>query len=136
MAKTRKEGVPKSVFTVVILIAVGGLLAFGMLGTSINAEENILKITGLHSQKILYSDMESIELMDELPIITAKTGGFSMAGKRLGSFTTNEYGKVKLFLFNNIGPFIYIEKANGDIVILNNKEPDLTNKLYDDISSR
>jgi len=136
MAKTRKEGIPKSVFTVVILIAVGGLLAFGMLGTSINAEEDILKITGLHSQKILYSDMESIELMDELPIITAKTGGFSMAGKRIGSFTTNEYGKVKLFLFNNIGPFIYIEKANGDIVILNNKEPDLTNKLYDDISSR
>ena len=88
MATTRKEGVPKSIFTIVILIAVGALLAFGMLGTSINAEEDILKITGLHNQKILYSDMESIELMEALLTIMAKTGGFSMAGKRLGSFTT------------------------------------------------
>lgn len=136
MADTRKEGIPKSVFTIVILIAVGALLAFGMLGTSISAEDDVLKITGLHSQKISYSDMKSVELMDKLPNITAKTGGFSLAGKRLGSFTTDEYGKVKLFLFNNIGPFIYIEKTNGDIVILNNNEPELTNELYDDISKR
>ncbi len=136
MTNIRKEGVPKSIFTIVILIAVGALLAFGMFGTSINAEEDILKITGLYSQIISYSDMESVKLVDELPTITAKTGGFSMAGKRLGSFTTDEYGKVKLFLFNSIGPFIYIEKVNGDMIILNNREPDLTSELYYAISSR
>ena len=80
--------------------------------------------------------MDSIKLMDELPIITAKTGGFSMAGKRLGSFTTEEYGKVKLYLFNSIGPFIYIEKTNGDMIILNSKEPKITEELYIDISNR
>lgn len=136
MSDTSKRGVPKSILTIVIIIAVGALLAFGMLGTSINPEDDILKITGLHSQKIPYTDIESVELVDELPNITAKTGGFSMAGKRLGSFTTTEFGKVKLYLFNNIGPFIYIEKTNGEMIILNNKEPDSTNELYIDISNR
>ena len=136
MADTKKGGVPKSIFTIVILIAVGALLAFGMLGTSINAEDELLKITGFHSQKILYSEMDSIELIDEFPTITAKTGGFSMAGKRLGSFTTDEYGKVKLYLFNKVGPFIYIEKADGDMIILNSKKPEITEELYKNLSNR
>ena len=136
MADKREKGSYKNILTFVIIIAVGALLAFGMLGTSIKAEDELLKITGLHSQKILYSEMDSIELIDELPTITAKTGGFSMAGKRLGSFKTDEYGKVNLYLFNNIGPFIYIEKKDGDMIIINSKEPEITEELYIDISNR
>jgi len=136
MSAKREKGSYKNILTFVILIAVSALLAFGMLGTSINAKDELLKITGLHSQKILYTEMDSIKLIDELPTITAKTGGFSMAGKRLGSFTTDEYGKVKLYLFNNSGPFIYIEKTDGDMIILNSKESEITEELYKDISNR
>lgn len=136
MSKTKKEGTSKSIFTFIILIAVGLLLGYGMLGTSIKVEDDCLKITGLHSQKILYSEMDSIKLKENLPNITAKTGGFSMAGKRLGSFTTDEYGKIKLFLFNNSSPFIYIEKTDGNMVILNDKESSMTEELFKDISNR
>lgn len=136
MSKTKKEGTSKSIFTFIILIAVGLLLGYGMLGTSIKVEDDYLKITGLHSQKILYSEMDSIKLKENLPNITAKTGGFSMAGKRLGSFTTDEYGKIKLFLFNNSSPFIYIEKTDGNMVILNDKESSMTEELFKDISNR
>jgi hypothetical protein len=57
-----------------------------------------------------------------------------MAGKRLGNFTTSEYGVIKLFLFNNSSPFIFIEKTDGKIVILNMKEPVDTRKLYDELA--
>ena len=90
MADKSKRESSKSILTIIILTAVGILLAWGLLGTNMKAEDDFLKISGLHAQKIQYSEIQSLELIDELPNITAKTGGFSLAGKRLGNFTTKD----------------------------------------------
>lgn len=126
----------KGVITIVILIAVGILIAWGLLGTNMSAEDEYIKISGLHAQKIEYSEIQNMEMTDQLPNITARTGGFSLAGKRLGNFTTTEYGRVKLYLFNNFPPFIFIEKDNGDIIIFNMKDSESTQQLYDEMKDR
>jgi len=136
MADKSKRESSKSILTIIILIAVGILLAWGLLGTNMKAEEDFLKISGLHAQKIQYSEIRSLELTDELPIITAKTGGFSLAGKRLGNFTTAEYGRIKLYLFNNASPFIFIEKDDGSIIILNMKDSTATEDFYNELMDK
>lgn len=123
----------RGIITVVVLAAVGALLLFGWFGTNVTAEEQQLKITGLHGRKIAYEDMESIELIDKLPTITARTGGYSLGGKKLGNFTTTEYGAVKLYLQNGEKPFIFITGTDGKMYFLNTSDPDDTNALYDDI---
>lgn len=134
MNRKKESGSYKNIITIVVLIAVGALLAYGMFGTSFSAENDILKITGLHGQKIPFSDINSISLENSLPTITAKTGGFSLAGKRLGNFTTSEYGKVKLFLFNSTAPYIYVEADDGSMIILNTSNADKTKELYQKLS--
>lgn len=140
MSENKEKSSYKNLLTVVILIAVGVLLAWGLFGTNMVAEDDLFKITGLHGQKIDYNDMNPPLLLDNLPDITAKTGGFSLAGKRLGNFTTSEYGIIKLYLFNNTKPYIFIEKKNGDIIVLNMKDPattgDLYNKLVDKVPAQ
>lgn len=120
----------KNLFSIAVLMGVGVLIAWGLFGTEMKAEDDFLKITGLHGQKIEYTDMNPPELIERLPNITAKTGGFSMAGKRLGNFTTSEYGMIKLYLFNDTKPYILIEKKSSGIIVLNMKEPEATESLY------
>ncbi|MDX1357483.1 MAG: PH domain-containing protein [Clostridia bacterium] len=134
MAFREKMESSRGIISVIVLIAVGILIAWGMFGTNMKAEADHLKITGLHMQKIPYSEIAEYKLIEKLPNITARTGGFSMAGKRIGNFTTSEYGVIKLFLFNNSSPFIFIEKTDGKIVILNMKEPVDTRGLYDELA--
>lgn len=136
MAKKKDLSSYRGVFTIVVLIAIGCLLAYGLIGTSFRTEDDIFRITGLHSQKIDYSEIASVTVGEELPTITARTGGFSLGGKKLGNFTTTEYGKVKLFLFNSIKPFIYIELDDGDMVILNMNDPADTQELYKELTAR
>ena len=126
----------RGIITIVVLAAVGALLLFGWFGTTITAEDDQIKITGLHGQKIAYDEIKSVELVDELPTITARTGGYSLGGKRLGNFMTSEYGAVKLNLQNSEKPFIFISGNDGKLYFINTADPDGTRALYDDIISK
>lgn len=126
----------RSIITIVVLIAVGALMLFGWFGTKITAEEELLRISGLHGQKIPYNEMESVEIIDRLPTITSRTGGYSLGGKKLGNFTTAEYGAVKLYLQNGEKPFIFITGTDGKLFFLNTANPGETNGLYEEILSK
>ncbi len=136
MARKDNNKEARGIVTIIVLILVGALLLWGLLGTNMKAEDEYLKISGLHSQKIPYSEIQILEKTEQLPNITAKTGGFSLAGKRLGNFTTSEYGRIKLYLFNNSAPFIFIEKDDGGIIIFNMKEPAVTEDLYYELNGK
>ncbi len=123
----------RGTFTVIVLVAVGALLLFGWFGTDIKAEEDKLKITGLHGQKISYMEIVSVELIDQLPTITARTGGYSLGGKKLGNFSTEEYGAVKLYLQNGGKPFIFITGTEGKLYFMNLADPGDTSALYSEI---
>lgn len=126
----------RGIITIVVLIAVGALLLFGWFGTSISAEDDLLRINGLHGQKIPYNEILSVEIIDRLPTITARTGGYSLGGKKLGNFTTEEYGAVKLYLQNGEKPFIFITGTDGRLYFMNTADPGETNRLYEDILSK
>ncbi|MBN1624198.1 MAG: hypothetical protein JXN10_08750 [Clostridia bacterium] len=126
----------RGVITIVVLIVVGALMLFGWFGTKITAEDDLLRITGLHGHKIPYSEIEAVEIIDRLPTITARTGGYSLGGKRLGNFTTAEYGAVKLYLQNGEKPFIFITGTDGKLFFMNTANPGETNRLYEDILNK
>ena len=123
----------RGIITIVVVLAVVSLLLVGWFGTNISAEENQLKITGLHGKKLPYTEIESVDLIDRLPTITARTGGYSLGGKKLGNFNTAEYGVVKLYLQNGEKPFIFITGTDGKLYFMNTGEPGDTNALYDEI---
>jgi len=122
--------------TVIVLVAVGALLLIGWFGTGISAEDEQLKITGLHGRKLPYDEIHGIELIDNLPTITARTGGYSLGGKRLGNFTTKEYGAVKLYLQNSEKPFIFITGTDGKLYFINTESPDETETLFNEMMQK
>ena len=126
----------RGIITIVVLVAVAALLLVGWFGTKVTAEDEQLKITGLHAKKLPYSEIESVNLVEQLPTITARTGGYSLGGKKLGNFNTAEYGAVKLYLQNGEKPFIFITGTDGKLYFINTAEPGKTNDLYDDIISK
>lgn len=133
MDDQEKKGSNKNIFTIIILIAVGALIAYGMFGTVIKVENDTLKIAGLQGRKVQISEVKNVSIKNDLPEIISKTGGFSLAGKRLGNFLTTEYGKVNLYLFNSNPPFIYLEQNDGGIIIMNMNDSDSTSILFNDI---
>ena len=79
MGKGKKKGSVRSIFTIIILVGVAVVLAWGWFGTSITAKDDMLKIKGLHAQEIEYLEIDNISLHNELPVITAKTANFESA---------------------------------------------------------
>ncbi|HPJ22161.1 MAG TPA: PH domain-containing protein [Clostridia bacterium] len=126
----------RGILTIVVLIAVGALLLIGWFGTKITADDDFLRITGLHGRKLPYDEIASVELIEKLPAITSRTGGYSLGGKKLGNFMTTEYGAVKLYLQNGEKPFIFITGTDGKLYFLNTTEPEQTNDLFDNIMDR
>ncbi|MFO7612697.1 MAG: hypothetical protein R6W99_09490 [Clostridia bacterium] len=123
----------KTVFTIVVLVAVAALLVWGWFGTTIKAEEAAVKITGFSGQEVEYSEILTVELQDAQPNIMSKTVGFSVGGKKLGSFKTEKYGIAKIYLQNSTGPFIIIGKSDGKWIILNTGDSSATRALFDEI---
>ena len=83
-------------------------------------KENQLKINfesiefqGSYGEKILASNIQSIELVKELPKISLKTNGFALGSVKKGFFKTEEGEKIKLIINAEQSSVLLITKKNG-----------------------
>lgn len=116
-----------------VLVVVGGLLFFGLREDSLLIKKEALKLEGSYGETLPVSEINSIELVEELPEITFKSNGFAFGNVRKGYFQTRDAGQVKLVLNSREKPFILLKKKSGEAIYYSSKESSENIKLYKEI---
>ncbi len=118
----------------VVFFTIAGLLTFVLpiyfiISSNSDAKftllQNSLSIEGSYDREIDYKKIKSIELVDELPKIIEKTGGFNLGRRLKGSFLTKE-GKVYLNVYLRKPPYLQI-KTLREVIYLNGSDSDIEN---------
>ncbi len=98
----------------------GLLMGDGSISTDIT-NEYVYIAGGTHKYTIETDDVVRVELLEELPPIS-RTAGTGMPEFLGGSFTSKEYGKLKVCLNPTNGPFILVETADTTYLLGTNDE--------------
>lgn len=95
------------------LLFVVGLMGLGLKEDTLSLESETVVFSGSYGETLSPSDIQSIELVDQLPQITFKTNGFGLGSVRKGYFRTKEKEVVKLILNGDQKPIILMTKTDG-----------------------
>lgn len=82
----------------------------------------------VYSYSFNISDIKSVTEIDTVPK-GGRTNGVSTDKYDLGNYNLNDYGKSKMYVYNENPPFIVIELEDMYIFI-NGKSKDVTDKYY------
>ncbi|GAA0342598.1 hypothetical protein GCM10008967_36290 [Bacillus carboniphilus] len=133
--KRKKYGVLTSVFSLIVLLGVGGLAFAGFQDEKPEVKDGVFKIHGMYGVEWPIEDIDEVTLLDKLPEVKLKSNGFAAAGRLKGSFRLEEpYGKGKLFVHKGYSPYLYIQK-DDEYLILNRKNQDELYELMVEIQS-
>jgi hypothetical protein len=81
------------------------------------------------SYVIRLSDIESVELLREMPWLLSRDNGASFTNLSKGRFTVSGYGSAFLIVQTNDPPFLVIT-AGGRTYILNDADSGVTREVY------
>ncbi len=134
-----KKNRSKTVIILLLLLLVTGVFVFGLIffggkEPEVLIDTDQITISGMYGLTIPIDELTEIQLIEQIPQITARTNGYSVGSILKGNFKLEEYGKGKLFLMSDQGPFILL-RSQEDFYIINFNEVDKTMELYELIGS-
>lgn len=103
------------------LVLVVGLLGYGFKENKLTINSNEIELSGSYGEKIAQSEIESIELISQLPEISLKINGFALGTINKGYFKTKNGEIVKLILDSDNKPIILFTKTDGKKVYYSSK---------------
>ncbi len=130
--KRKKSYIISISLFVIVVGGVSALMIFTYQDYEVTVENDQLEITGMYGQQWPIDELESVELLDEMPEITLKTNGVGVGTLAKGNFNVKEYGNSLLFIHNDRVPVILIE-TNDKPIFLNNKAPAITQKWFEEL---
>lgn len=74
-------------------------------------------------------------MREKLPSIIKRTNGFSFGSSNKGNFKLEEFGKCKLFLQSESGPYLILTEKSGEKIILNQKNKTETEQVFENIKT-
>ena len=99
-----------------IAVALTALFFYSMAGNDILFHEHSIEVTGMYGEDIPVNDIESLDLVTELPEIKLRVNGSSIGSKLVGSFKTSSGKRVKMFVDKSRSTFIRIETRNKALI--------------------
>jgi len=124
--KRNKVGVYILIGTLIFVI---GLLGFGLKENKLIFNETAIEFSGSYGETLKPSDIQSIELVNQLPKITLKTNGFALGKVNKGYFKTETGETVKLILNADNKPYMLVTKSNGKKIYFSAKQASSANLL-------
>ena len=121
-----------SIFTVLVIGFISVLFFLGYQLNELVVNEETFEITGLYGDEWKVEDIEKIELLNEMPIVTYKENGFGMPDLSKGYFHVEAYGSSLLFIRNG-GPYLLIEMKD-EIIFINGENSEQTQSWYEQIN--
>lgn len=95
------------------LLFVLGLIGYGFRENALTIEADSIQISGSYGETLSTYEIQSIELVSQLPDISLKTNGFALGSVKKGYFKTQDGEVVKLILNSDHKPVILITKIDG-----------------------
>ncbi len=112
------------------------LIVVGLQENDIHIDETTLTVTGMYGVEWELADIQSVELLEELPEVLIRTNGFAVAGYLKGRFRLEKpYEGGLLFIQKKSPPYVYVATAD-DYFILNRKQANETHEFYASIQSK
>lgn len=115
-----------------VLLIVAAFLIYTSRDINVTLNQGNMKIEGIFSATITYSEISQMDTVAVMPEIESKTG-FAFAGHYKGYFQLQGLGKTEIFVNMNHPPFIHIEMKDGEIFYLNHSDPEKTRQLYNEL---
>ena len=122
------------VFALILLgIPVLGVYLADELGSPVQLEASEQTIRAHHSlttYDINVADVQSVEVLDELPQMTRTFGGAADTFLE-GDFSSEQYGALKVCLDPEAGPWLLVRTTDGTIYLLGASDADQTQAIAD-----
>ena len=97
---------------IIVGVGVSWLISAGMKENEFIVGGDHLEIAGMYGEAIPLRDINSASLVDALPVLVAKTNGFSLAQHLKGYFRAEDGKTVKLFVNGSVPPFLELKTLN------------------------
>lgn len=107
---------------IVALLFVVGSLGYGFKEDRITFDSERISFEGTYGETLAISEVQTIELVSQLPEITLKTNGFALGTVHKGHFKTENGEVVKLILNSANKPVILLTKSNGKKIYYSSKD--------------
>lgn len=123
----------------VVLLAVIIFAVYGLTPATLDVKiDDKIKIsTKMYSDSIEFSEIESIEMLEEFPKERAiRVNGVSTENQAYGNFTMKETGSARLYIYNKVKEVIKIKRKNKSTIFINMKTKEETVKLYEKLKNR
>ncbi len=128
--KRKRSYIISSAITVVTFGLLIGLFYVGYQDFELKEQKDSFEITGMYGGKWNYSEVQKVELLDQMPEVTWKQNGFGLATLAKGQFKVKNYGSSLLFIHKDSPPYLYIE-ADGEKIFINSEDPQQTKEWYE-----
>lgn len=115
-----------SVLTIILM-----MLYFGLYGFNMKIIDNSVKINApLYGIEFNVEDIEKVEIVDKLKV-KLRINGIGMDEYSVGNFNVEGYGNCKLYIYNDVKPYILI-KSNDEIIFINGENEEETLRYYNE----
>lgn len=122
-------------FLGLVAVCVIGLFIYGYSPSKVDISNSRIKFSGIYGFEMNVSDIDHVELSEDLPEIKMRTNGFSSGAIRKGFFKLDKFGKSRLLIHSNRLPYLIITKNNSEKIIVNFKSKAETEELFGDIKA-
>jgi hypothetical protein len=89
--------------------------------------------TPLYGHRWAAAEIASVELLQRLPRVIARTNGFAGAGSLRGWFKVEGLGKGRLYVDLGTAPYLLVRLRDGSFAIVNSPDPRRTAALYEQL---
>lgn len=100
-----------TVFLAAILVVF--MFVKGLQENKLIFDNEKIELVGWYGETVKYSEVSTLELVNELPAIESKSNGFAIGSVRKGYFRTSQGEKIKLIINADKKPIIQIIKKDG-----------------------
>ena len=115
-----------SVLTIILM-----MLYFELYGFNMKIIDNSVKINApLYGIEFNVEDIEKVEIVDKLKV-KLRINGIGMDEYSVGNFNVEGYGKCKLYIYNDVKPYILI-KSNDEIIFIYGENEEETLRYYNE----
>lgn len=103
------------------------------LNVKIYTDQKGIIIQGIYGMTIPFSNLEQVETISKLPIISMKTHGYSFGNKMFGNFRLSDNSDVKLFVKSGYPPYILIHSKDTPPIYINFEDKFKTITMYNNL---
>lgn len=102
----------------IVLILIGILAIYAFLCATVKVEiaDSSIRVNGMYGTVIEYSEITSVQRIDELPIMGTRTNGIGLGFMNVGHYSYPDIGRVVLYQMKTEKPYILVKTTDKQVI--------------------